>query len=211
MLVVFVLGAIGVLPSSACVGRWVSRVVGERHPCEACLCGCGSADECWRRCCCHSEHERLVWAIREGVAPPPSVRFSDDQYLEAMRELDPEACGLCVTRIKSRLASGIAWAPAAGGAADECCETRAARPRLLAGVARRAHAEEQERGGCGLCMSSPTCKGLGQIIVIALPPLIGAGAERGWHPDASDTRPVAVGASIPASRVLEIPVPPPKC
>jgi hypothetical protein len=45
----------------------------ERYPCENCSCGCASADECWKHCCCHTLTERLAWAEREGVTPPAYV------------------------------------------------------------------------------------------------------------------------------------------
>lgn len=46
---------------------------GERFPCEACGCGCPTAEVCWTKCCCHSLPERLAWAKREGVRPPETV------------------------------------------------------------------------------------------------------------------------------------------
>ncbi|TWT96863.1 hypothetical protein Pla108_26380 [Botrimarina colliarenosi] len=46
---------------------------GQRFPCEACPCGCGTAEHCWGACCCHTLPERLAWARREGVRPPESA------------------------------------------------------------------------------------------------------------------------------------------
>lgn len=42
----------------------------ERFPCEACHCGCASAEQCWLHCCCHSLAERLAWARANNVRPP---------------------------------------------------------------------------------------------------------------------------------------------
>ncbi len=42
----------------------------ERSPCERCHCGCVSADQCWRDCCCHTLAERLTWARDNDVRPP---------------------------------------------------------------------------------------------------------------------------------------------
>jgi hypothetical protein len=42
----------------------------ERYPCEACGCGCDSAEHCWRNCCCHTLAERLAWAETNSVKPP---------------------------------------------------------------------------------------------------------------------------------------------
>lgn len=46
---------------------------GERFPCESCPCGCGTAENCWGACCCHTLAERLAWARREGVRPPETA------------------------------------------------------------------------------------------------------------------------------------------
>lgn len=51
----------------------------QRFPCEACPCGCGTAEHCWKKCCCHTLPERLAWARREGVRPPESALDSAEQ------------------------------------------------------------------------------------------------------------------------------------
>lgn len=42
----------------------------ERFPCENCSCGCRTAAFCWDKCCCHTDQEKLEWAIEHGVKPP---------------------------------------------------------------------------------------------------------------------------------------------
>ncbi|MCC9602183.1 hypothetical protein LOC67_16620 [Stieleria sp. JC731] len=42
----------------------------ERFPCENCGCGCQSAEQCWDRCCCHNDAEKLRWAAANDVQPP---------------------------------------------------------------------------------------------------------------------------------------------
>lgn len=42
----------------------------ERFPCEASRCGCATAGQCWDRCCCHSDEEKLAWAAANRVTPP---------------------------------------------------------------------------------------------------------------------------------------------
>lgn len=39
-------------------------------PCQAKGCGCSSAAQCWENCCCHTDSEKLAWAVRNGVTPP---------------------------------------------------------------------------------------------------------------------------------------------
>lgn len=42
-------------------------------PCQHHRCGCASADQCWRSCCCMSTREKLAWARAHGVTPPDFV------------------------------------------------------------------------------------------------------------------------------------------
>jgi hypothetical protein len=42
----------------------------EAYPCQDCACGCSSAEYCWDRCCCHTDHEKLAWARENNVTPP---------------------------------------------------------------------------------------------------------------------------------------------
>jgi hypothetical protein len=48
-------------------------------PCEGGQCGCATAQQCWKSCCCHTLQERLAWARQHGVLPP--------KELEARHEL----------------------------------------------------------------------------------------------------------------------------
>lgn len=43
---------------------------GELFPCSSCGCGCATAEQCWRSCCCHTLAERMAWAHEHNVRPP---------------------------------------------------------------------------------------------------------------------------------------------
>jgi len=42
-------------------------------PCQDHRCGCASAEQCWRSCCCFSNLQKLAWAAEHGVQPPEYV------------------------------------------------------------------------------------------------------------------------------------------
>jgi hypothetical protein len=42
-------------------------------PCQDGVCGCFTAEACWRSCCCFSDGEKLLWALENGVKPPEYV------------------------------------------------------------------------------------------------------------------------------------------
>lgn len=43
------------------------------YPCQNRPCGCRSAKQCWKSCCCFSNREKLAWAKSKGVIPPTYV------------------------------------------------------------------------------------------------------------------------------------------
>jgi hypothetical protein len=45
-------------------------------PCAQRVCGCRSAEQCWRKCCCFSDAEKVAWADAHGVELPEFVRRS---------------------------------------------------------------------------------------------------------------------------------------
>ncbi len=51
----------------------VTTVAYERFPCEKCGCGCATAEQCWKSCCCFTPQQRLDWAERNGVVPPAGL------------------------------------------------------------------------------------------------------------------------------------------
>ncbi|WDQ14617.1 hypothetical protein [Rhodopirellula sp. P2] len=67
-----------------------------RFPCEACPCGCSSADYCWDKCCCHSDFEKLQWAAENNVTPPAflvaRVDLSLGEIADGTSQETPSTC-----------------------------------------------------------------------------------------------------------------------
>ena len=47
-----------------------NKDLSQPFPCMDHPCGCRSAEECWRHCCCFTPEEKLAWAHRHGIEPP---------------------------------------------------------------------------------------------------------------------------------------------
>jgi len=97
MALVYLAAALGALPSPRLLGELgfaTSSGSRERFPCEGCLCGCATAEQCWDDCCCHSLEERWAWAKANGVTPPPKFLAKVEA---AGLTAEPEAgsCALC--------------------------------------------------------------------------------------------------------------------
>jgi hypothetical protein len=48
-------------------------VAAQAYPCDGHACGCRSAEQCWKSCCCHSPAQRLAWARAHQIQPPSEL------------------------------------------------------------------------------------------------------------------------------------------
>lgn len=111
----------------------------ESYPCANCGCGCASADQCWRSCCCHTLAERLAWA-REHNVRPPAFAIADAQRAglnlawlaaEAARHSDSPPTTCCDRAVADTRPSCCQAHTAVKGARAEraCCARRHDQPR----------------------------------------------------------------------------------
>ncbi len=84
--------AIGVPLPFVAPSEGVGKSTDQPFPCMHRACGCRSAEQCWRRCCCHSPQERLVWAERRGITIPAPWRVA------LVRAASPVKCPACCAR-----------------------------------------------------------------------------------------------------------------
>lgn len=68
LIIAFIVGSIG-FP----VARRPQKDRSQPFPCQDSPCGCQSAEECWRHCCCKTNREKLAWAAEHHVTPPEYV------------------------------------------------------------------------------------------------------------------------------------------
>ena len=73
----------------------------EYFPCMNCSCGCRTAEQCWRHCCCHSMAQNLAWAKAHGVEPPAFVRAAVEKAGCTASVSDPPEQNKCCTCCKS--------------------------------------------------------------------------------------------------------------
>jgi len=105
-LVCFVLIAGGVpLPEAPTFGQ------GGAYPCQGHRCGCSSAEQCWKSCCCFSTSQKLAWAKRHNVTPPAIAL--------AQARLQPaKAQSCCAAKASPASASCCTASPASPGTSD---------------------------------------------------------------------------------------------
>jgi hypothetical protein len=87
------------------------KTVGQPFSCQHHACGCRDAEACWHDCCCFTAAEKVAWARRHGVAPPPFVLAA------AERESSASPCrhACCRTAAQPDAAQEIAQTPPPAG------------------------------------------------------------------------------------------------
>src|SRR4051812_9955523 len=80
--------------------------IGESFPCSDHACGCTSAEQCWRSCCCHSLAERIEWAREHKVRPPEfAIAEARRASIDVAWLQDPAAPGFAGCSIGGHLTS----------------------------------------------------------------------------------------------------------
>lgn len=70
------------------------------YPCMHRACGCRSAAECWKGCCCFTPAERLAWAKARGVKVPAQLVAAAERDAKAHRAVPQRSC--CRTAATAR-------------------------------------------------------------------------------------------------------------
>jgi hypothetical protein len=90
----------------------------EPFPCMNRPCGCRTAQQCWRSCCCFTPRQRLAWARRNKVQPPAYAALADGQAEGEDAEPSAVQPRCCESRERS-----CSQAPPARASDSECCRT----------------------------------------------------------------------------------------
>ncbi|MBS0267132.1 MAG: hypothetical protein JSS02_34720 [Planctomycetes bacterium] len=82
-------------------------------PCQDRPCGCRSAAQCKKSCCCFTRQQKLAWASRHGVSPEPFVDGLPKSRRPA--ETPAKSCCVAVREVESTAISsgGMCHAPPA--------------------------------------------------------------------------------------------------
>lgn len=130
----------------------------ERFPCEGCPCGCGTAEHCWAKCCCHTLPQRLAWARREGVRPPEKVLDQASASGYDVTDWRPDAI------YQFRLPKAVTTTDKDLDKLPPCCRARAAKARLVSSPEKapaQTPTEAPAKPGISL-MQSLACQGLAE-------------------------------------------------
>lgn len=85
------------------VGSRPEKDRSQPFPCQNRPCGCRSADQCWKKCCCFTNAQKVAWAKANRVKPPEFVVVAADH------ETSKVTCKAksCCTPFKSPTASHV--------------------------------------------------------------------------------------------------------
>jgi hypothetical protein len=111
---------------------------GQPFPCQDHPCGCQTAEQCWRHCCCFSPQERLAWAEAQRIEPPSYVERPAANGWHIARSRDRtgvgeerSGCTNCRSRPTCQVCLPLARKNCCGNREDvvPCCSQESARGR----------------------------------------------------------------------------------
>jgi hypothetical protein len=172
-------------------------------PCQGHPCGCRTAEQCWKGCCCYTPEQRLEWAQRHNVQPPayaekPATGSWQRPRLrdrEQAQEGRPTCCSVCQD-----------------GGRKPCCQEQTQEP-----CCQQAPDQDEEEDEPTPCPSSPwrlgvagqKCAGAAELWLstgAALPPA----PPVTWRPAFADAGWLRHLGTSPPTTALRPPVPPPR-
>jgi hypothetical protein len=86
-------------------------------PCQGHRCGCRTAQQCWKSCCCMSAQQKIQWAHSRGITPPAAALAA------AAQETAAPPAGSCCSR-KAKLQLATCSAPGTKSSAGETVSQR---------------------------------------------------------------------------------------
>jgi hypothetical protein len=90
--VAFVLCAILLpMPVSLRPSDGVEKDQSQPFPCQSRPCGCRSAEQCWKKCCCFTNSQKVAWAKANAVELPDYVLAAAEKESAAKKK----PCALC--------------------------------------------------------------------------------------------------------------------
>ncbi len=89
---------IPLISTSPNLGKDLSRP----FPCQNRPCGCRSAAQCKKKCCCFSDEQKFAWAIRNGVDPSEVVASTSKRSANSVSA--PKVCCTIKTVANAQIA-----------------------------------------------------------------------------------------------------------
>lgn len=86
------------MPFSSWSPSGVEKDLSQPFPCQNRPCGCRSAEQCWKKCCCFTNSQKVAWAKANSVQLPDYVVAAAKQETKSPKK----ACALCSTSKASR-------------------------------------------------------------------------------------------------------------
>jgi len=81
-----------IVPMPQMVPASSGKDLSEPFPCQNRPCGCNSADQCWKQCCCFNNREKVAWANKNAVSLPGFVVKAANEELKLSAKCNAVEC-----------------------------------------------------------------------------------------------------------------------
>jgi hypothetical protein len=167
--VAYLLAALDVpLPAS------VHKDASQPFPCQNHPCGCQTAEQCWRHCCCFTPEQRWAWARAHGVEPPA---YAEKPVEKPAEQSAPQGWNT----VKLRDRANEKMQPTA----KSCCRAAAEHSSCCRPTSDRSSKQPPAKSGrvrWGTMLGAWQCQG-GTTLWISVGAVLPVPLPSAWHPD----------------------------
>ncbi len=137
------------IPVPMGIGRSSEKDQSQPFPCMNRPCGCASAEQCWKQCCCFTNAQKVAWATQHGVTPPAYVveaARAETEVKVATKTGSPKSsCSLCKS-------AAVCETSAVSKRSGACCDSqkqtaRCSRLRCCDDVSEQGHSPLAKSSG----------------------------------------------------------------
>jgi hypothetical protein len=167
----------------------VHKDASEPFPCQNHPCGCQTAEQCWRHCCCFTAEERWAWARAHGVEPPAYAEKPSEGRAATVREREccrsltvaahPSPAGWNTAKLRDRATQNTEQA------AKSCCRTSAKRSACCQTTSDHPAKQPPAKSGrvrWGTVLAAWQCQG-GTTLWVSVGAVLPVFPPPEWHPD----------------------------
>jgi hypothetical protein len=177
-------------------------------PCQDHPCGCQSAEQCWRHCCCFSPEERHAWAEAHHIQPPSYAEQPTANGWHTARLRDREESHAC-THCQGRSTSQVGLPPADKGSCANCGDAGSCRSQDSGPGRESAQPKPACRIPWVLGVAGLRCQGI-STIWISLGAVLAPPAPLEWSESLPPIGWLSQRDASSVPFVLRPPVPPPR-
>lgn len=181
----------------------IHKETSQPFPCQDHPCGCQTAEQCWRNCCCFTPEQRWAWARARGIEPPAYAEKPSAEGWNTVKLRDREQRAFSAT--KRFCCRNEPSQRSSAPAKKSCCQAAAGCHEC------GGQSADTKKGNVrwGSVMTAWRCQGL-TAFWVSIGAVSPVPTVRAWSPEMTLIARLTFTPGVPRTLPLNPPCPPPR-